>query len=108
MKSHLGLRPNFHHLENRVDTHMFISVIAYHLLNFIENKLKLSGDTRKWHTIRDILKTHQRITIEYREKQKDGSFIKRQIRKNTKLESEHLKIYRYLKLSGKPLRIKKL
>lgn len=108
MKSHLGLRPNFHRLEKRVDTHMFISVIAYHLLNFIEKKLRLSGDTRKWHTVRDILKTHQRITIEYREKQEDGCFIKRQIRKNTKLESEHLKIYKYLELSGKPLQVKKL
>jgi len=108
MKSHLGLRPNFHQLENRVDTHMFISVIAYHILNFIEKKLKLSGDKRRWHTIRDILKTHQRITIEYNERLEDGSFKKRQIRKNTKLELEHLKIYRYLELSGKPLQIRKL
>ena len=33
MKSYLGLRPNFHQKEDRVDTHMFISVLAYHILH---------------------------------------------------------------------------
>ena len=29
IKASLGLRPNFHQKEERVDTHMFISVVAY-------------------------------------------------------------------------------
>ena len=31
LKGTLGLRPNFHQLEKRVDGHIFISVLAYHL-----------------------------------------------------------------------------
>jgi len=58
MKSHLGLRPNFHQKEKRVDTHMFISVLTYHVLHIIEYRLHMSGDHRKWSTIRNLLSTH--------------------------------------------------
>jgi len=34
IKSSPGLRPNFHQKEERVDTHMFISVVAYHLMHW--------------------------------------------------------------------------
>ena len=40
LKSHLGLRPNFHQKEHRVDAHMFISVLAYHILQIIEQRLR--------------------------------------------------------------------
>ena len=65
MKSTLGLRPNFHQIENRVDAHLFISVLAYHILNIIENRLRFKGDNRTWTTIRDVMKNHQRLTISY-------------------------------------------
>jgi len=35
MKSSLGFRPNFHQKEERVGTHMYISVVAYHLMHVI-------------------------------------------------------------------------
>ena len=38
MKSHPGMRPIFHRKESRVDAHMFISVLAYHLMHAIEHK----------------------------------------------------------------------
>ena len=72
MKSHLGLRPNFHQKENRVDTHMFISVLAYHILHIIEYRLRMSGDHRKWSTIRNLLSTHQRVTMTFRMKDEEG------------------------------------
>lgn len=43
MKSHLGFRPNFHQLEKRVNAHMFLSVLAYHV-HAIECKLKKAGE----------------------------------------------------------------
>ena len=48
MKSYLGLRPDFHQKEDRVDTHMFISVLAYHILHIIEYRLRLNNDHRKY------------------------------------------------------------
>ena len=63
LKSDLGTRPIYHQLERRTVGHLFISVLAYHLLIFIEHSLGRSGDTRRWSTVRKVLRTHQRNTI---------------------------------------------
>jgi len=103
MKSYLGMRPNFHEKEGRVDAHIFISVIAYHFLHIIEYRLRQKGDKRKWDTIRDILKTHQRVTITIKEKGMDESVVNIKIRINTKPEPEHEEIYNRLNISKIPL-----
>ena len=48
LKGSLGLRPNFHQKEGRVDGHIFISVLAYHLLSWVRRKLEPLGDMRDW------------------------------------------------------------
>jgi len=63
LKGNLGLRPNFHQVEGRVDGHVFITVLAYQLLRHITAKLEHEGDTRSWETIRRILKTHAYTTM---------------------------------------------
>lgn len=63
LKSNLGLRPNHHRREYRVDGHVFITVLAYHLLHFIMYKLQRTGDPRSWPTIKRILSTHCYSTI---------------------------------------------
>lgn len=103
MKSSLGLRPNFHQKEERVDTHMFISVVAYHLLHVIESRLRAGGDRRKWPTVCNVLRTHERMTIGYRVKEDEGSIRQKYVRVNSRLEPEHLEIYRMFGLSGVPL-----
>ena len=103
MKSHLGLRPNFHQTEDRVDAHMFISVLAYHLMHAIEYKLRLAGDSRSWWSIKTILRTHERMTIEYISKDEEGTHYHNTLRLNSRLEPEHLEIYTKLGLSGKPI-----
>ena len=69
LKSSLGLRPNFHQTEQRADAHLFISVLAYHILHIIEHRLRQQGDHRCWQTICRNLSTHQRLTIEYNVKE---------------------------------------
>lgn len=108
LKSHLGLRPNFHQKEGRVDGHMFISVIAYHILHIIEYKLKQKGDTRSWNTIKKVLSTHERTTILYKTKEEDGLVKQELLRASSVMEPEHLEIYRKLGLSGVPLKRKKM
>ena len=108
MKSYLGLRPNFHQKEKRVDTHMFISVLAYHILHIIEYRFRMSGDHRKWSTIRDILSTHRRVTIAFRMKDEEGKITQKFIRTCTVPEVEHKKIYHLFGLSGKTARISSL
>lgn len=63
LKSSLGLRPIHHQKEGRVDGHIFITILAYHLLQFILYSLRLQGDTRSWETIRRVLSTHCYTTI---------------------------------------------
>jgi len=63
LKSHLGLRPIYHYREDRCDSHIFISILAYHLLHWIEFTLQQHNDIRSWPTIRRTLQTHAYTTI---------------------------------------------
>jgi transposase len=63
LKTELGMRPVYHHLAERTKAHLFVSVLAYHLLVSIEHQLREKKDHREWMTIKKILSTHQRNTI---------------------------------------------
>jgi len=63
LKSNLGLRPNFHQIEDRVDAHVFITILAYQLLQTILYPLRKAGDNRSWESIRRVLETHCYTTI---------------------------------------------
>ena len=63
MKSDLGLRPVYHQKAERTQAHLFIAVLAYHILVSIEHELRTQGDHREWRTIRTLLSTHIRTTV---------------------------------------------
>ena len=63
LKTDLGVRPVYHQLADRTKGHLFISVLAYHLLVSIEYQLREQGDHRNWSTIKEQLSTHQRTTV---------------------------------------------
>ena len=63
LKTDLGLRPNRHQTEGRVDAHVFLCVLAYHLLRNILWTLELEGDNRNWETLKGVLRTHCYTTI---------------------------------------------
>lgn len=63
LKSDLGVRPIFHQQENRTKAHLFLSVLAYHVLNTIEISLGEKGYHHRWPTVRKITNNHQRSTI---------------------------------------------
>jgi transposase len=102
LKSSLGLRPNFHQIERRADAHMFISVLAYHILHIIEHRLRQQGDHRCWQTICQELSTHQRMTIEYDVKEQQ-EVRHCHLRICSRPETEQSMIYHRLGLSGAPL-----
>jgi len=100
MKSPLAERPIFHHLEQRVETHIFLCVLAYHLLVAIESTLLEQGCHTSWATIRQTLATHQVATIVL---PTDGGKIL-QIRKGTTPEPEHVELYRLLEVPTEMMR----
>ena len=55
--------PIFHQLQRRVETHIFLCVLAYHLLVAIEKTLLDKGVHTSWATVRQTLQTHQVATI---------------------------------------------
>jgi transposase len=63
LKGDLGLRPNYHQLEGRVDAHIFLTVMAYQLWRFITYTLEQQGDHRDWPTLRRVLQTHCYATV---------------------------------------------
>ena len=98
MKSELGLRPVYHQKEYRCDGHLFITVLAYHVAHAIRVQLRKLGIAQSWATIRKGLSTHMRITTTA--KRDDGKVI--HIRKSTRPEPFHRKIYDALHLSHRP------
>jgi transposase len=59
LKSPLGERPIFPHKEGRVEAHISLCVLAYHLRISIEKTLLDAGVHASWATVRETLKTHQ-------------------------------------------------
>ena len=92
MKTPLAERPIFHHLEHRVETHIFLCVLAYHLLVAIETTLLNQEVHTSWSTIRKTLSTHQVATIVLPTDQ--GKVLR--IRKGMTPEPAHLELYRLL------------
>lgn len=98
LKTELGFRPVFHQKEARVDAHLFISVLAYHLLHTIRYQLKANHIFTGWQSIRDLLSTQMRITTTMM--REDGK--KLSIRKTTLPTPEQLSIYKALGVNSTP------
>lgn len=100
MKSPLAERPIFHQVERRVETHIFLCVLAYHLLVAIETTLLGHGLHTSWATVRDALATHQVVTIVL---PTEGGRVLR-IRQGTTPERDHQELYRLLKVPEEIIR----
>ena len=94
LKTPLSERPIFHQLEHRVETHIFLCVLAYHLLISIEKSFLEQGLHTSWVTLRQHLATHQVVTAVL--PTSDSGLLK--IRKATKPEAQHRQIYDVLKI----------
>jgi transposase len=94
LKSPLMERPIFHHLEHRVQTHIFLCVLAYHLLVAIEKRCLDHGWHTSWATLREQLSTHQVATVVL--PTVDGRILK--IRKASTPEDVNRDIYRVLRI----------
>jgi len=99
LKTHLGLRPNYHQLDNRVDGHIFISILAYHILHSIEYTLNQQGITSTWRKIKRLMSTHTYATIQVPLVDKRTL----NLRRPGAVEGIHEKIYRKLGVNYKDL-----
>jgi transposase len=100
LKSPLMERPLFHHLKNRTQTHIFLCVLAYHLLAAIEHRFLQAGIHTSWWSLRQQLSTHQVATIVL--PTTDGRVLK--IRKATTPEPQHRDIYATLRIPAEVMK----
>lgn len=104
LKSELGLRPVYHHKEERADGHLFITVLAYQAVQAIRRKLGSHGIHDSWSSLRKIFAGQQRVTATF--KQKDGKTL--HVRKATVAEPKLNKLYDLLGVSASPGGIRKM
>jgi transposase len=94
MKTDLNLRPIFHQKEKRINAHLFITVLAYHVMHTIRYKLRQHGLHFSWETIRKNMSTQVRVTTSV--KTQEGKQL--HIRATTQPEPFHKKIFRALNI----------
>jgi len=116
LKSELGMRPNFHQLDKRLSSHVFISVLAYYVLAPILNQLQWGGeyvgnsDVREdhspwdrpygWHSLIEIMASQTRVTTSFL--CDDGQRM--DVRTSLEATTNQRDIYERLKVSPNPLK----
>ena len=96
MKTDLSLRPIFHKKECRIDAHLFITVLAYHIMHTIRFKLRQNGLRFSWGTIRKNMRTLTRTTTVMKTKNEKQIHV----RVSAEPEPFHKKILHALKISS--------
>ena len=98
LKSELGLRPIYHHKPLRAEGHLFITVVAYQLVQVVRKRLRERGEHASWTTLRRVLAGQQRVTATFR--RADGRAL--HVRKATRAEPRQLAIYAALGIDPSP------
>jgi transposase len=98
MKTDLSLRPIFHKKEHRIDAHLFITVLAYHVMHTIRFKLRQHGIRFSWGTVRKNMRTLTRTTTVMKTEDKKQLHV----RVSTEPEPFHKKILNALKITSLP------
>lgn len=92
------MRPVYHQLEHRIDGHIFISILAYHIIHTIRYQLKQSDINNSWDGIRQLMAMQIRSTTTM--DLKTGGVL--HVRKTSRATPEQGLIYRTLKISSNP------
>ena len=103
LKSELGMRPIYHQKQDRVNGHIFITLIAYHIVQTLRYQLKAQGINLSWQTIRNIMANQHRVTTVL--ECEDEKTI--HIRKSTTAEPKQKEIYNVLNISSLPEKTQK-
>jgi len=64
LKTDLQLRPVYHQNEDRIEAHLYLTILAYQLVNTIRYMLGQKGIHYDWRNIRRIMSTQTIQTVE--------------------------------------------
>ncbi len=99
LKDELNMRPVFHRKESRIEAHLFIAILAYHVLNAVRHQLRAKGYLMKWSTLRERMATQVVSTLKM--KAQNGKTI--YLRHASEAELRHREIYDALGMSHSPI-----
>lgn len=99
LKSELGMRPLVHQTEYRAEEHLFITALAYQVVQVIRTRLQQKQITWSWDTIRNHLSVQRRAT--YTQMLKDAGAVHTRI--TSEPEYDQREIYEALGLDLRPL-----
>ena len=100
MKSDLGLRPNFHKNEDATIAHIFITVLAYHIVRPILTRLAQAQINHTWTTVRNLLASHDRVVTVFNTE--DGHCV--HVKNTTTPNLSQKTIYNALRINHDPLK----
>ena len=103
LKSELGLRPIYHRKPRRADGHLFITVIAYQLVQLIRTRLRAHHSHAAWTTLRRLVESQQRVTATFR--RPDGRTL--HVRTATQPEPDQRALYDALGIDPHPGGVRK-
>jgi len=89
----------YHQKEERVTAHLFITLLAYHLVHTIRYQLKMKGIHLSWNSIRQQLSSQQRITVSMTSIDQKTIFI----RTTSKAEAMQEKLFDAMEISTDPI-----
>ena len=104
LKGELGLRPVHHSKPDRIEGHLFIAILAYHLANYIQYHLRKAGINHRWGTVCSILQTH--IAISTHLPTADGNMV--HLRYCSIPTPKQVEIYSALGITAVPLKRTKI
>ena len=76
MKSDLGMRPVYHYKDAGIKAHLYITVLAYHVMQFLRHLLRAQGIHIRWTRLRERLATHVRVTTSFTNERGKRIFIR--------------------------------
>ena len=95
LKQDLSLRPVYHRLDSRIKSHIFLTILAYHLLNLITRELTRKDIMHAFSTIRRYMSTLCVLTTTMRTIENRTIYI----RQVSKPESFHIEVLNALGIS---------
>jgi len=93
-----SVNPVYHQKTARVEGHLWITLLAYHLVRYIRLRLKDHDIHDSWQTLRKTMHTHMRLTTTMRISKGDTLHI----RKASRPEAWQQTVYNALGLSYNP------
>lgn len=99
LKTDLGLRPVYHQKESRVTAHLFISLLAYHIVHTLRYQLKDKGIHLSWRSIRHVMSSQQRMTVSMKTQAGDQLYL----RITSRAEAHQQRLYEALGFSADPI-----